>query len=193
MFCPKCGTKNPEDGKFCRSCGADIDNVRKALEGSLVPRSTEVFPMMQMGLRNRRSIRRLDPNEVYGDAVRHIVSGFGFFVISMVLLLTGVAGGRSWWWALLFPAFTFLAGGVSDLMRSRKMESKPDFSQAAKNTELGVSAETMALPNVQPDFIPPKHSFDTGELVLPPSATEHTTNRLEIDQHGETKNFQKKD
>ncbi|MGI8670151.1 MAG: zinc-ribbon domain-containing protein, partial [Aridibacter sp.] len=23
MFCPKCGTQNPENGKFCRKCGTD--------------------------------------------------------------------------------------------------------------------------------------------------------------------------
>ena len=35
MFCPKCGTQNPETGKFCRSCGTDLGNVSEALTGNL--------------------------------------------------------------------------------------------------------------------------------------------------------------
>ena len=35
MFCPKCGKQNPEDGKFCRSCGTDLGNVSSALTGQL--------------------------------------------------------------------------------------------------------------------------------------------------------------
>ena len=37
MFCPKCGTQNPETGRFCRSCGTDLGNVSQALTGQLQP------------------------------------------------------------------------------------------------------------------------------------------------------------
>ncbi|MFN2501427.1 MAG: zinc-ribbon domain-containing protein, partial [Pyrinomonadaceae bacterium] len=30
MFCPKCGSQNPETGKFCRSCGTDVGGVSSA-------------------------------------------------------------------------------------------------------------------------------------------------------------------
>ncbi|MDH3530639.1 MAG: zinc-ribbon domain-containing protein, partial [Acidobacteriota bacterium] len=33
MFCPKCGTKNPDDGKFCRKCGTDLAPVTQMLSG----------------------------------------------------------------------------------------------------------------------------------------------------------------
>ena len=33
MFCPKCGTQNPEKGKFCRTCGTDLAPVSEALSG----------------------------------------------------------------------------------------------------------------------------------------------------------------
>ncbi len=35
MFCPKCGIKNPENGKYCRSCGTDLNIVSKALRGEI--------------------------------------------------------------------------------------------------------------------------------------------------------------
>ena len=35
MFCPKCGTKNPETGKFCRKCGIDISNLNDTISGNL--------------------------------------------------------------------------------------------------------------------------------------------------------------
>lgn len=35
MFCPKCGTQNKDDQKFCRGCGQSLAAVRTALEGRL--------------------------------------------------------------------------------------------------------------------------------------------------------------
>ncbi|MCB1024984.1 MAG: zinc ribbon domain-containing protein, partial [Acidobacteria bacterium] len=35
MFCPKCGTKNPNKGKYCRKCGSDLELVSDALSGKL--------------------------------------------------------------------------------------------------------------------------------------------------------------
>lgn len=35
MFCPKCGTQNKDEQKFCRGCGQSLVAVRTALEGRL--------------------------------------------------------------------------------------------------------------------------------------------------------------
>src|SRR5436190_5446289 len=32
MFCPKCGSTQPDDLKFCKQCGANLSVVRKAVE-----------------------------------------------------------------------------------------------------------------------------------------------------------------
>ena len=39
MFCQKCGTQNPDDGKFCSKCGNDLKSTiqaeRKGISGKL--------------------------------------------------------------------------------------------------------------------------------------------------------------
>lgn len=189
MFCPKCGTQNPEDGKYCRSCGTDIGNVNAAM--SKVPSSSSMFDEMDWGMESgggkRRSSRRKDPNDVYADSIRSVLSGLGFFIVSMALLFTGVAAGQAWWWALLFPAFTFIAKGVADHMKYRKMiqTNQPQFS-TYQQPGIGGSPVTTALPPQQTQFVAPESRYKTGDLV-PPSVTDSTTKLLEIDQDGETK------
>ena len=36
MFCPKCGIENPDHGKFCRSCGANLTHVLAVVEGEIL-------------------------------------------------------------------------------------------------------------------------------------------------------------
>lgn len=196
MFCPKCGTKNPDDGKFCRSCGTDLVGVGEVLSGKLAAKSGDWdwgdFGFGDSGSDagaahiHHEARRRSDPAEVYGDSIKSIISGIGFLVVSMALLFTGVAGGRAWWWAMLFPAFTFLAKGISDLLKSRKMEnSRPPPPPAVGNT-FGQPSPTHALPSTQADYISPDPRYKTGDLV-PPSVTDSTTKLLEIDRENETR------
>ncbi len=185
MFCPKCGTENPDNGKFCRSCGVDLGDVGLALSGGL---SAKLGGDADCRKRDpvKEARRRSDPNEVYGDAVRSVVSGIGFMIVSMALLFTGVAGGKAWWWALLFPAFTFLAKGISDLLKSRRMsQNQVGFSYAAGNM-IGQSRQGGALPPSQTEYVTPIESrYKTGDLI-PPSVTDNTTRHLEMNNEGET-------
>ncbi len=189
MFCPKCGIKNPDDGKFCRSCGVDLGNVSAALSGK--PASFFSDLGMDCGTESDDTARRHNnPAEVYGDSIKSIISGIGFLIVAIVLFTTGVAGGRAWWWAMLFPAFTFLAKGISDLLKSRKMESsRPPLSPAAGNT-LGQPSATHALPSTHTDYISPESRYKTGDLA-PPSVTDNTTKLLEIDRENETMSLPK--
>lgn len=187
MFCPKCGTENPETGKFCRSCGTDLGNVSAALSGEL----TSGFPDAGTAHLHHEAKRRNDPNEVYGDAIKSIISGIGFLIVSIVLFTTGVAGGNAWWWAMLFPAFTFLAKGISDLLKSKRMErSLPQMVQGQRN-EIKGSASNNALPPIQTEFVAPDSRYKTGDLA-PPSVTDDTTRHLEMNSEGETMALPKK-
>ena len=195
MFCPKCGTKNPEDGKFCRSCGVDIGNVPAALGGSSPALLSGLERDLGFGYEtsSRNEVRRRnDPAEVYGDAIRSIIGGLGFVVISVVLFTTGVAGGKAWWWALLFPAFTFLAKGISDLLKSRRMERSlrpSNFAAAGNMVQPGPAVSELPPPGVNSAV--PESRYRTGDLT-PPSVTDGTTKLLEVDDEGKTMTLPKR-
>ena len=193
MFCPKCGGQNPEEGKFCRSCGTDLGNVSDALSGKSGGSSSGFGMMepMQFGNSKDTKNRKTDPNEIYGDAVKNIISGIGFIIVSMALLFTNVANGSRWWWAMLFPAFTFLAKGISDYLKSKKMEQTRFAFSAQTPNALNQPHVNASLPPTQTEFVSSDPRYKTGDLV-PPSVTEGTTRHLELDSEGQTMALPKK-
>ncbi len=182
MFCPKCGTENPETGRFCRSCGTDLGNVSSALSGELKPAAAQTY------VDRRGRVRSNNPEDLWSGATRSIVMGIGFFIISMTLFLTGVAGGKAWWWAMLFPAFTSLAHGFSLLARAKSVERQRNGATGVMQNQIPANSPNLNLPPNQSEYIKPQSSiYNTGDLVsAPPSVTENTTRHLEINQEGET-------
>ena len=178
MFCPKCGTNNPDDGKFCRSCGVDLGNVNAAISGQL---ATTDDSSCMTGRRGKPK----NADDLFADAMKSIVTGVGFIVVSGVLYMTNVANGRAWFWALLIPAFTFLAKGISDYLKSRRMDrARESYPQVTVNQVGGVHPST--LPPARTSFVAPAESrYETGDLV-PPSVTDNTTRHLEMENEGET-------
>lgn len=178
MFCHKCGTKNPDDGKFCRSCGTDINVSAKAL-------SSEV-KLKDVYVDRRGRVRSNDPDDIWSSGIRQTLMGIGFFIISMALLFTNVAGGKSWWWAMLFPAFSLFAAGIGSIAKARRLEQrKLENSGVVQQNQLPDSQSNNALPPIQTEFVAPESRYKTGDLV-PPSVVENTTRHLEIDKEGET-------
>ena len=188
MFCPKCGTKNPDNGKFCRSCGTDLENVSAALNSGDLPTQYADAGTAHI---HHECARRKDPNEVYGDSVKQIILGIGFLIVAVALLTTGAVGGKVWWWAMLFPAFGLLSKGIADYMKSKRME-KNQIKFAGQNQNfLNQTHNKADLPPKRTEYVAPETRYQTGDLV-PPSVTDNTTRHLEIDSEGKTMTLPKK-
>lgn len=182
MFCPKCGTQNPENGKFCRSCGTDLGNISDALSQPKAKLHTDKKSKKTSG----------DPSEVLSRAIRELIVGLGFLVATYALYATNIWGGRNWWWALLFPAFGSLAKGISEIVRYQMIKGKSEPNEPSTNF-LNQPPINASLPPSQTEYVKPQGSiYDTGELVTPPSVTEDTTRHLEINKEGETMTLPKK-
>ena len=176
MFCPKCGTQNPETGKFCRSCGTDLGNVSQALSGRPINQTTNL-------------VDRKGKPISYERAIVKLFTGLAFIAVSIALALTGA--GRGWWFWMLVPAFTSLGAGVAQYVQLRKIEKGlPIYSPTIPQSQVSGSSQN-ALPPDQTAYVQPESRYKTGDLV-PPSVTDNTTRHLEMDSEGKTMALPKK-
>jgi zinc-ribbon domain len=182
MFCPKCGIENPDNGKFCRSCGTDLANVAAVLMGKSPELPYKVDP-------RKRGVS-------WEMAVTKIFTGLAFLLVALILGFTGRFGAGNWWFWLLIPAFGALSSGVTQVFQLKKLEKlEAGFSMPnTQNTISSAPQNNNALPPAQTDYmIPPKQSiYDTDDLVIQPSVTENTTRHLEINYEDETMTLPKK-
>ena len=160
MFCPKCATQNVDGASYCRACGANISLVPQALTGQL-----PLADQPQWADRySRHKRRRREPS--VEEAIRSLMMGIAFAIISILISKYG-PGGSVWWYWLLIPAAMSFAKGFSVLARLRMASSQnPTFAGPQLNT-------------VRPQDLP---AAKTGELMAPvPSVTEGTTRHLGVD------------
>ncbi|MBC7899652.1 MAG: zinc-ribbon domain-containing protein [Saprospiraceae bacterium] len=177
MFCPKCGTENPESGKFCRSCGTDLGNVTDALSGKL-RKSQAMFDKKGKPIS-------------YEGAITKIFTGIAFLIVAIVLGITGAAGGKVWWFWMLIPAFGSLGAGVAQYVQLKKEESGYIPIASPDDRNILTSNKNAALPPPKTEFVAPESKYKTGDLV-PPSVTDGTTKLLELDSEGKTMTLPKR-
>ena len=179
MFCPKCGTKNPENGKFCRSCGTDLSPVSNALSGRY-NKELQGFE----ALREIKTWNKKDKPLHWEGAVTKLFSGIAFLVVSIVLSFSLM--GTGWWFWMLIPAFSMIGAGIAQIIQLRKNEKMMNLNapQERLNT---LQAEMRAeLQSPITDYTAPNESrYKTGDLV-PPSVVEGTTRHLQMDSEGKT-------
>lgn len=171
MFCPKCGGQNPDEGKFCRSCGTDLGNVSSALSGNPIANSPQ------------RLVNHKGKPIHFEGAIAKMFSGLAFLIVACILGYTGAAGGKAWWFWLLIPAFGSLGTGVAQYMQIRRAEKGHPVYQP--NVEPAGGNRNPELPQPQPQWVAPESRYKTGDLV-PPSVTDNTTRHLEMDKEGKT-------
>ena len=190
MFCPKCGTKNPESGKFCRGCGTDLATVSDALSGKQNNKNFNfgtMAPMAAIELSNKKG-KSLNLE----SALSTLFVGIAFLVISIILGVTGMAKASKWWFWLLIPAFAMIGTGVAQYIQLKKNEQKilPDSGTETVNS-FNPAPNAANLPPIQTEYVAPDSRYKTGELV-PPSVVEGTTRHLEMNSEGETMTLPKK-
>ena len=176
MFCPKCGQQNPDNGKFCRSCGTDLGNVSGALAA---------------GPQHAPLVDKKGKPVSWEGAITKFATGIAFLVISIVLATTGMAGGRTWWFWMLIPAFTMMASGIAQYIQITKLEKGMPVYSPIDPVKAIDPASAHALPPQQTQWVSPESKYKTGDLV-PPSVTDNTTRHLEMDSEGKTMALPKK-
>jgi len=179
MFCPKCGTKNPDNGRFCRSCRTSLSVVSEALSG----KSSEAHGISAHGHRRKKRVS-------WESAMGKLFMGFAFLAVAIILGITGRGG--HWWFWLLIPALSMIGAGVARVIQLRQDgASGVSMSPTAAASELEGQAQA-GLPPVQTDYSVPDSRYKTGDLT-PASVAENTTRKLEIDKDGETMTLPKVD
>ena len=170
MFCPRCGIENPETGKFCRSCGADLSNVLAAIEGTLPP-AAEISGDSNFA-------------ELYSTGVRNTILGAGFLVTSVFLFT--LPGNTLYWLVTMIPAFFLIASGVSRIVKSDAIKNTKKVN-TIQQPIFSLHQANKTLPPNQTDYVKPqKPIYETDELHGEPlSITEDTTRHLEMNIEGE--------
>ena len=153
MFCPKCGSKNTEDTKFCRGCGADVSNVLAVVDGRLA--HSPALAEKQI--------------ELFSSGLRGLIIGGGFVATAAVAIGLSMRLAVLVPFALAFASF-FLGIGISRLFQARQLRLLRESS----------AAPAAAIPAGRPDYIePPRSLYETEDLTpVPVSITEHTTTHL---------------
>jgi len=187
MFCPKCGTENPNNGKFCRSCGTDIGVVSQALTGKLPATNEFDYALAELDDKNKR---RKNPDDIFAEGIKEVFGGVGFVVVAMILAFTGLIGGKFWWFWLLIPAGFMIGSGIANIFKAKRMTKRLEANANQPNF-LSQPPTKAALPPTQTEYVAPESRYKTGDLV-PPSITEPTTRHLQMDSEGETMTLPKK-
>ncbi|MBX3299723.1 MAG: zinc ribbon domain-containing protein [Acidobacteria bacterium] len=165
MFCPNCGQENPDQGRFCRSCGNALANVTAALA------STPTAPLVD---------DKGKPVTLEG-AITKFFTGLAFLIVAIAI---SFSIGKGWWFWLLIPAFTMMGSGVARYFQVREQRRQPLLpGVAAPPNSLGGRPEQ---PMIAPPVSISPTQYKTGDLV-PPSVTDATTRLLDNESEGETR------
>jgi hypothetical protein len=193
MFCPQCGSNQSDELKFCKSCGANLLAVRKAVTS---PESVERFnwnktwisEMLMSGEENVRraaEIERLQGitpetkrrNEIKAGVITGSV-GIGLIITLFVIMQGIILGGfvsqavaellSRLWIAGVIPIFVGIALIVNGVFVSKKPGGSDIHRADDRTKELEGRAEA--------DFLPPAETSQLAHDVF--SVTDETTQHL---------------
>ncbi|HKX27225.1 MAG TPA: zinc ribbon domain-containing protein [Blastocatellia bacterium] len=170
MFCPRCGSKQSESGKFCTHCGTNLALVSQALTGqqhSPTPNAPSQTQSLELGRRHELT-----------RGYRFALIGLGFVFFGLIKFIrSGASFEESAVSAPTLLAVIFLIIGISKILGNR-------VSRATRAGEMVTAAPPQPILSPAPVPVPVKDQspFVTNEFEIPqhprPSVTEDETLHL---------------
>jgi hypothetical protein len=181
MFCPQCGQRQPSnEARFCSSCGFQLYVVTDLLKsGGKLERRPAVPGQMSARSRGLRQGAMLMLSTLVVVPVIAILGagllGLPGELIAVSAIICSMGGFLRMMYALLFES-----NEVAELPHASQQYVPP----STPPNYLGATHAASALPPQRSPIpayrTPPR--FDTGEIVPPPSVTDHTTRLLDKQQ-----------
>lgn len=197
MFCPKCGSTQSDDLRFCKQCGSNLAAVRMAVTNPEKAENfdwsktwvAEMFMSGEEAVRRQAEMERLQGitpeikrlNEIKGGVITSSV-GVAVTILLFVLMNGIIASGRvseaaveilsRVWVAGLIPIFV----GAALIFNGMYVSRRSDKSELPAPSGMSDAETTQLSPNEVPGFLPPA---DTNELFPAGfSVTDETTKHL---------------
>ena len=195
MFCPKCGSTQNDDPKFCKSCGSNLGVVREALSTGQAPSKfdwsntwvAEMFQSSEQAIRKEKELERLKGitpetkrrNEIKAGVIVSSV-GIGLMILLFVLMNGIILSGKPSpgeaeilsrvWIAGVIPFFVGLALIINGTVVSKS------FSQNEISESKTDRATTQLPGNGENTYLPPADTNDLFPAGF--SVTDETTEHL---------------
>lgn len=193
MFCPRCGTNQSEELKFCKSCGANLSAVRQAVESRESGEkfdwsNTWVAEMFLSAAEHKRRKEQLDRERGITPEVKRVTEikagvitssvGIAVTIVLLVLMQGIVLSGKvppgtaeiliRLWVAGVIPILVGLALVINGLIVSKKLVEIANRGGQSDSTLLEGDQDPLTL-----------RSADTNEFIPANfSVTDQTTRQL---------------
>lgn len=149
MFCPKCGSNQGKEKKFCTVCGTNLIIVSQALTGQLHPPQI----IYQAPTISNHEIER---QQQMRKGITMAVLGGGYLVYKLLssIFFIPLTGWRSPFGTLGFIAFIIFAIGIAKIVSSKATNA--DLSPTTNNTDRPVFTPA----SNHPSFLSPRQRQD---------------------------------
>jgi hypothetical protein len=184
MFCPRCGSSQDEELKFCKACGANLYAVRQVVDNRQTDDKinwnntwvAEMFASSAEAIKRQKELERLQGitpetkryNEIKGGVITASV-GVAVTIFLLIFMQGIIIGGKVQsdtaeilsriWVAGLIPIFVGLALIFNGYFVSRKMVEAAKRGSRETGELTGATLDTPALkPANTTEFIPTRFS-----------------------------------
>jgi hypothetical protein len=117
MFCSQCGKQNKESEKYCRKCGANVENAL------VIPLNPNMLQMKNSSEVPAKAFSK-DPDELTGNGIGSVIVGDGLFMVAVILSATHSSISSLLWLLLLIPAFFFFGKGFADVLHAKQIHRR---------------------------------------------------------------------